>query len=216
MKQLLLVIFLGLMYCSKLFAITVCEVKSQEEKINVIFENNMLGKGTKQFKLTIIDPSGNKTIETFSLSDDSRRKTVALEVGSKVYVDNSAQLNTLEGGKAPDKSAAFLIVMLRDKNQSMHLVEETNTSQAVVEANAQKSADKLKLAGDATKEILVNGNTVTVTYTSTTGEVLAEFDCDKKNGNVKNINDLRKKNKNKTSDEKSKSNVDKAKSLFGK
>ncbi len=221
MKHLLLVIFLGIMYCSKSLAVSnhlpeMVNTKIQEEKINVIFENNMLGKGTKQFKLTIIDPSGNKTIETFSLSDDSRRKTIALEVGSKVYVDNSQKLNTLVGGKVPEKSEPLMTVMARDKNQSIHLVEEENTSQATVETNAQKSADKLKLESNVTKETLVNGNTVTITYKNANGEALAEFDCDKKNGNVKNITDLRKKGNNKTNEEKPKSNIDKAKSLFGK
>ncbi len=209
------------MYCSKINGVNenasiTTENLAQSESINVIFENNSTTKGFKKFKLIIEDPTGKKTTEEFSLSDDSRRKTIALQIGSKVYVENSQKLNTLVGGKIPEKSEPLMTVMLRDKNQSIHLVEEENTSQATVEANAQKSADKLKLEGNATKETLVNGNTVTITYKATSGEVLAEFDCDKKNGNVKNINDLRKKDKNKTAEEKPKSNVDKAKSLFGK
>jgi hypothetical protein len=188
----------------------------QNESINIIFENNSTAKGFKKFKLTIEDPSGKKTLEEFSLSDDSRRKTIAIQIGSKVYVENSQKLNTLVGGKIPEKSEPLMTVMSRDKNQSIHLVEEENTSQATVEMNAQKSADKLKLDADAAKETIVNGNTVTIRYTNAAGKLLAEFDCDKKNGNVKNINDLRKKGDNKIVEEKPKSNVDKAKSLFGK
>jgi hypothetical protein len=220
MKNVFILLFV-LMYCSRISDVysntssfRTCFI--QNESINVIFENNSTTKGFKKFKLIIEDPSGKKTTEEFSLSDDSRRKTIAIQIGSKVYVENSQKLNTLVGGKVPNKSEPLMTVMPRDKNQSIHLVEEENTSQATVEVNAQKSADKLKLESNATKETLVNGNTVTITYKATSGEVLAEFDCDKKNGNVKNINDLRKKDKNKTSDEKPKSNVDRAKSLFGK
>jgi hypothetical protein len=110
-----------------------------------------------------------------------------------VYVTNSVALNTLTGGKAPEKDAPLMTVMLRDKNQSIHLVEEVNAKEADVLANAAKSAAKLKLPATAVISILVNGNTATVTYKDTNEKILAEFDCDKKNGNVKNISDLRKK-----------------------
>jgi hypothetical protein len=217
MKQLLLVIFLGLMYCSKSLAAINFEMRMQEEKINVIFENNSTDKGTKKFKLTIEDPSGGKTVEELTLTDMSRRKTLSLAIGSKVYVENSAKLNTLKGGQIPNKGEPLIIVMLRDKNQSIHLVEEENTSEAIVFENAQKSANKLKLDTDASKSLIVNGNTATVTYKSTSGQLLAEFDCDKKNGNVKNINDVRKKGDNKKGDETTKPDaLNKAKSLFGK
>jgi hypothetical protein len=195
MKQIF--VLLLLMYCSRINCLYANSERlrprfEQKESINVIFENNSTTKGFKKFKLTIEDPSGKKTVEEFSLSDDSRRKTIALSLGSKVYVENSQKLNTLVGGTVPDKSEPFMTVMLRDKNQSIHLVEEENASQAAVEANAQKSADKLKLESNSTKETKVNGNTVTITYKNANGDALAEFDCDKKNGNVKNINDLRK------------------------
>jgi hypothetical protein len=221
MKNLIWIFLLVIMYCAKISTALASSIHStqqvaEEKPINVIFENNSTTKGFKKFKLTIEDPSGKKTVEEFSLSDDSRRKTIAIQIGSKVYVENTQKLNTLVGGKTPDKSEPLMTVMSRDKNQSIHLVEEENTSQAAVEVNAQKSADKLKLDADATKETIVNGNTVTIRYTNAVGKLLAEFDCDKKNGNVKNINDLRKKGENKTVEEKPKSNVDKAKSLFSK
>jgi hypothetical protein len=164
----------------------------QDEKINVIFQNNdgLNKKATTQkYKLTIEDLSGNKTAEEFSLGIDSRRKTIAIGVGSKVYVDNGYKLNTLGGGKSPDKSAPFMTVMMRDKNQTINLNEEVVATEALVLSNAQKSADKLKLDSSLTKEIYVTGNIATVYYKDGSGKIKAGFDCDKKSGNVKNIDD---------------------------
>lgn len=188
------------------------------EKININFENNSTSKGDKKFKITIVDPSGTKTVEEFSLGDMSRRKMLSLMVGSKIYVENGYKLNTLVGGKVPGKEEPFMTVMLRDRAQTIHLVEEENATQALVEANARKSADKLKLDANATTETLVQGNTVTITYKDASGKSLAEFDCDKKSGNVKNINDLRKKGEEaKKADEKPEDKAEKkVKGLFGK
>jgi ABC-type uncharacterized transport system permease subunit len=163
-----------------------------KEIINVIFENNSTSKGIKKFKLTIVDQSGSKRTEEISMSEDSRRKTLSLNIGSSVYVANSAALNTLVGGKAPSKDAPLMTVKMRDKNQTIHLVEEVNAKESDVLANAAKSAAKLKLASDVTISYIVTGNTVTVYYRNNKGKIIAEFDCDKKNGAVKNINDLRK------------------------
>ncbi len=164
----------------------------QDEKINVIFQNNdgANKKATSQkYKLTVEDLSGNKTVEEFSLGIDSRRKTIAIGIGSKVYVDNGYKLNTLGGGKSPDKSAPFMTVMMRDKNQTINLNEELVATEVIVLANAQKSADKLKLDASLTKEIYVTGNIATVYYKNGSGKIKAGFDCDKKSGNVKNIDD---------------------------
>jgi hypothetical protein len=197
MKKVFMLLVLSIVVCSSWAKKTTHSIHRQpftkEEAINVIFENNSTTKGAKKFTLTIIEPSGNKRTETISMTDDSRRKTLSLIVGSKVYVTNSVALNTLTGGKTPEKDAPLMTVMLRDKNQSIHLVEEVNAKEADVLANAAKSAAKLKLPATAVISILVNGNTATVTYKDTNEKILAEFDCDKKNGNVKNISDLRKK-----------------------
>jgi hypothetical protein len=163
----------------------------KQDNINVIFENNSITKGIKKFMLTVIDLSGNKKIEEISMSDDSRRKTLSLSIGSSIYVSNSAALNTLVGGKAPSKDAPLMTVKMRDKNQTIHLVEEVNAKEVDVLANAAKSAIKLKLDSDVTINYVVTGNIVTVYYRNNKGKILAEFDCDKKNGAVKNINDLR-------------------------
>jgi hypothetical protein len=164
------------------------------EVIRVIFQNNSGKKGLIKFKLTIQNPTGEKQIEELAISGDaSIRKELNLEIGSKVYVENGYKLNTLVGGKVPAKDAPFMTVMARDKNQTINLVEETNAAEAVVLANAAKSAEKLKITSDAKVDYLVTGNIVTVTYKGGNGSTLAEFDCDKKNGNVKNISDLRKK-----------------------
>lgn len=164
----------------------------QDEKINIIFQNND-GFDNKasahKYKLTIEDASGKKSVEEFSLGIDSRRKTIAIAVGSKVYLENGYKLNTLGGGKIPEKTAPFMTVMLRDRNQTINLNEELIVTEAVVLANAQKSADKLKLDASLTKEVYVTGNIATVYYKNGAGKIRAGFDCDKKNGNVKNIDD---------------------------
>ncbi len=223
MKKISLLVFIALMCSINIQSLTVYTnhfliTMGDGEKININFENNSTSKGDKKFKLTIVDPSGTKTVEEFSLGDMSRRKMLTLTVGSKIYVENSSKLNTLVGGKVPGKDEPFMTVMLRDKAQTIHLVEEENATQAVVEANARKSADKLKLDANATTETLVQGNTVTITYKSTDGKLLAEFDCDKKSGNVKNITDLRKKGEEvKKAEDKPEDKAEKKiKGLFGK
>lgn len=164
------------------------------ETIRVIFQNNSGKKGIIKFKLTIENADGTKRVEELAISGDmSIRKELNLEIGSKVYVENGYKLNTLVGGKVPSKDAPFMTVMARDKNQTINLVEETNAAEAVVLANAAKSAEKLKITSDAKIDYVVTGNMVIVTYKGGNGSTLAEFDCDKKNGNVKNISDLRKK-----------------------
>jgi hypothetical protein len=164
------------------------------ETIRVIFQNNSGKKGIMKFKLTIENPDGTKRVEELAISGDaSIRKDLNLEVGSKVYVENGYKLNTLVGGKTPAKDAPFMTVMARDRNQTINLVEETNAAEAVVLANAAKAAEKLKITSDAKVDYVVTGNIVTVSYKGGNGSTLAEFDCDKKNGNVKNISDLRKK-----------------------
>jgi hypothetical protein len=97
------------------------------------------------------------------------------------------------GGKVPAKDSPFITVMARDKKQTINLVEETNAAEAVVLANAAKAAEKLKIVTDSKVDYVDTGNIVTVSYKAGNGSTLAEFDCDKKNGNVKNISDLRKK-----------------------
>jgi uncharacterized protein YxeA len=222
MKKILYTVILGLTFINsysedRTNPYLFIEQKEAYEKINVIFENNGNAKEIVKFELTIIEPNGNKIIEELSLGEMSRRKTVSISVGSKIYLKNSAKLNTLIGGRIPADSEAFMVVMLRDRNQSIHLVEETNATQQLIEANAQKSADKLKLESGATKSTLVNGNTVTITYTDASGIILAEFDCDKKSGNVKNIADLRKKEEEKkTTQEPENKGINKAKGLLGK
>jgi hypothetical protein len=164
------------------------------ETIRVIFQNNSGKKGIMKFKLSIENPDGTKREEELAISGDmSIRKDMNLEVGSKVYVENGYKLNTLVGGKTPAKDAPFMTVMARDRNQTINLVEETNAAEAVVLANAAKAAEKLKITSDAKVDYVVTGNIVTVSYKGGNGSTLAEFDCDKKNGNVKNISDLRKK-----------------------
>jgi hypothetical protein len=164
------------------------------ESIRVIFQNNSGKKGMMKFKLTIENPDGTKRVEELAISGDaSIRKDLNMEVGSKVYVENGYKLNTLVGGKTPAKDAPFMTVMARDRNQTINLVEETNAAEAVVLANAAKAAEKLKITSDAKIDYIVTGNIVTVSYKGGNGNTLAEFDCDKKNGNVKNISDLRKK-----------------------
>jgi hypothetical protein len=184
--------------CSKLVFITLnllflgFSSFDQDEKINIIFQNNDgfdKKASAHKYKLTIEDASGNKSVEEFSLGIDSRRKTIAIAVGSKVYVENGYKLNTLVGGKIPEKTAPFMTVMLRDRNQTINLNEELIVTEAVVLANAQKSADKLKLDAGLTKEVYVTGNIATVYYKNGAGKIRAGFDCDKKNGNVKNIDD---------------------------
>jgi hypothetical protein len=166
------------------------------EVIRIIFQNNSGKKGIMKFKLTIESPDGTKRIEELSISGDaSIRKDLNLEVGSKVYIENGYKLNTLIGGKVPAKDAPFMTVMVRDKNQTINLVEETNAAEVVVLANAAKSAEKLKIPAGSKIEYIVTGNIVTISYKTTDGIALADFDCDKKNGNVKNISDLRKKGK---------------------
>ena len=226
MTQLLLSVKLVVVCCNLLFLnlTNVSKVNfktSQDEKINIIFQNNdgANKKATAQkYKLTVEDLSGNKTVEEFSLGIDSRRKTIAIGVGSKVYIDNGYKLNTLGGGKSPDKSAPFMTVMMRDRNQTINLNEEKNADESVVLANAQKSADKLKLDSSLTKEIYVTGNIATVYYKDGSGKIKAGFDCDKKSGNVKNIDDRKGKDdqgpagKIPTKDD----GVKKLKGLFGK
>jgi hypothetical protein len=167
---------------------------SLNEVIRVIFQNNSGKKGIIKFKLTIENPDGTKRVEELAISGDmSIRKDLNLEVGSKVYVENGYKLNTLVGGKTPAKDAPFMTVMTRDKNQTINLVEETNATEAIVLSNAAKAAEKLKITSDPKIDYVVTGNIVTVSYKGGNGSTLAEFDCDKKNGNVKNISDLRKK-----------------------
>jgi hypothetical protein len=188
---------------------------SLNEVIRVIFQNNSGKKGIMKFKLTIENPDGAKRVEELAISGDaSIRKDLNLEIGCKVYVDNGYKLNTLIGGKIPAKDGPFMTVMARDKNQTINLVEETNAAEAVVLANAAKSAEKLKITSDAKIDYVVTGNIVTVTYKAGNGSTLAEFDCDKKNGNVKNINDLRKKQDDQGPA--GKSGVNKAKGMLGK
>jgi hypothetical protein len=164
------------------------------EIIRVIFQNNSGKKGIIKFKLTIENTDGIMRVEELSISGDmSIRKELNLGVGSKVFVENGYKLNTLTGGKVPAKDAPFMTVMARDKNQTINLVEETNATEAIVLANAAKAAEKLKITSDAKIDYIVTGNIVTVSYKGGNGNTLAEFDCDKKNGNVKNISDLRKK-----------------------
>lgn len=227
MTQLLLLSVKLVVVCCNLLFLNLANVSesnfktSQDEKINVIFQNNdgANKKATAQkYKLTIEDLSGNKIVEEFSLGIDSRRKTIAIGVGSKVYVDNGYKLNTLGGGKSPDKSAPFMTVMLRDRNQTINLNEEKNADESIVLVNAQKSADKLKLDASLTKEIYVTGNIATVYYKNESGKIKAGFDCDKKSGNVKNIDDRKGKDdqgpagKIPTKDD----GVKKLKGLFGK
>jgi hypothetical protein len=230
MTKLILSVKLVVLCCNMLFAnvknISRPEMKSsfktiQEEKINIIFQNNdgLNKKATPQkYKLTIEDLSGNKTIEEFSLGIDSRRKTIAIGIGSKIYIDNGYKLNTLGGGKSPDKSDPFMTVMLRDRNQTINLNEELVATEAIVLSNAQKSADKLKLDSNLTKEIYVTGNIATVYYKNESGKIKAGFDCDKKSGNVKNIDDRKNSDdqgpaaKAPTKDD----GVKKLKGLFGK
>jgi hypothetical protein len=188
----------------------------QNEKINIIFQNNDGVKTMKKYKLTIEDLSGIKTFEEFSLGSDSRRKTIAIGVGCKVYVENAYKLNTLGGGKSPDKSAPLMVVMMRDKNQTINLNEEKNADESVVLANAQKSADKLKLDSGLTTEIFVTGNIATVYYKNASGKIKAGFDCDKKNGNVKNIDDRKGVDDQGPAGKVEKEGVKKLKGLFGK
>lgn len=168
--------------------------KFQDDKINVIFQNNdgITAAKSKKYKLTIENLSGTKSVEEFTLGEMSRRKILAISIGSKVYVDNGYKLNTLVGGKEPNKNDPFMVVMLRDKNQTINLNEEVNTSESTVLINAQKSAEKLKLDTSLKPEIFVTGNIATVYYKDGSGKIKAAFDCDKKNGNVKNIDDRRK------------------------
>ena len=193
MTKLLLSVKLVVLCCNLLF-VNLSNISGttaqtiQDEKINIIFQNNDGANKkatTQKYKLTIEDLSGNKSVEEFSLGIDSRRKTIAIGIGCKIYVDNGYKLNTLVGGKSPDKSAPFMTVMMRDKNQTINLNEELVVAEAVVLANAQKSADKLKLDASLTKEIYVTGNIATVYYKNAAGKIKAGFDCDKKNGNVK-------------------------------
>lgn len=176
-----LIAFFGTAFSTTLFA----------QKINVIFQNNG-GSGTRSFKLTIIAPDGTKTTQDISLPY-TRRQTVALEIGSKVFLDNTKLLNTIVGGKAIATDAPFMTVAAKDKNQVMNLVEETNATQAVIDANVAISAAKLKIPVGSVSESSVSGNTVTTVLKDAAGNILAEFDTDKKTGNVKLITDLRKK-----------------------
>ncbi len=187
-----------------------------DEKINVIFQRNNPAKGSTTYILTIEEPSGTKKTETITMTDGSKRKTVAIMVGSKVYVKNASKLNMLEGGQNQSDSDPLMTVMLRDKNQVINLDEEKNASQSVLEANAQKSATKLKLSEDLQKETVVNGNTATITYKSKSGSPMASFDMDKKTGNVKNIVDMSKANAGKPEDKAKKEGEKKLKGLFGK
>jgi hypothetical protein len=195
MKKIITVAFLALMvnFCNAKIELSILNFQPQEI-IRVIFQNNSGKKGIIKFKLTIENPDGTKRVEELAISGDMGiRKELNLEIGSKVYVDNGYKLNTLVGGKVPAKDAPFMTVMARDKNQTINLIEETNVAEVVVLANAAKSAEKLKITGDAKVDYVVTGNIVTVTYKGGNGSKLAEFDYDKKNGNVKSINDLRKK-----------------------
>ncbi len=191
----------------------------QDEKINIIFQNNdgFDKKATpRKYKLTIEDATGSKSTEEFSLGIDSRRRTIAIAVGSKVYVENGYKLNTLGGGKEPNKKDPFMTVMLRDKNQTINLNEELVATEAVVLANAQKSADKLKLDSSLSTEIYVTGNIATVYYKDGSGKIKAAFDCDKKNGNVKNIDDRRKNDDQGPAKSPEKEGVKKLKGLLGR
>ncbi len=175
------------------FVVNICQAKN-DDPIRVIFQNNSGKKGLMKFKLTIENPDGAKRVEELAISGDmSIRKELNLAIGCKVYIDNGYKLNTLVGGKAPAKDAAFMTVMARDKNQTINLVEEINATEASVLANAAKAAEKLKLPANLNIEIVVSGNIATVYYKDANGYSHANFDCDKKTGNLKNINDTRKK-----------------------
>jgi hypothetical protein len=221
MTNLAFTLKLVVMCCNMFFMnfsnISALESKNrQDEKINIIFQNNDGAKIMKKYKLTIEDLSGNKSVEEFSLGADSRRKTIAIGVGCKVYVENAYKLNTLGGGKSPDKSAPLMVVMMRDKNQTINLNEEKNADESVVLANAQKSADKLKLDSSLTKEIFVTGNIATVYYKNGSGKIKAGFDCDKKNGNVKNIDDRKGVDDQSPAGKVEKEGIKKLKGIFGK
>jgi hypothetical protein len=167
---------------------------SLNEVIRIIFQNNSGKKGIMKFKLIIENPDSAKGVEELSINGDaSIRKELNLEIGSKIFVENGYKLNTLIGGKVPAKDAPFMTIMTRDKNQTTNLVEETNAAEALVLANAEKSAEKLKIPSSSKIGYIVTGNIVTISYKTTDGIALAEFDCDKKNGNVKNMSNLRKK-----------------------
>jgi hypothetical protein len=175
------------------FVVNICQAKN-DDPIKVIFQNNSGKKGIMKFKLTIENPDGAKRVEELAISGDMLiRKELNLAIGSKVYVDNGYKLNTLVGGKAPAKETPFMTVMARDKNQTINLVEETNATEAIVLTNAAKAAAKLKMPANLVIEIEVTGNIATVFYKDANGYSLANFDCDKKSGNIKNINDTRKK-----------------------
>ncbi len=133
-----------------------------------------------------------------------------------MYIDNAYKLNTLGGGKAPSKSDPLMVVMMRDKNQTINLNEDKNADESVVLANAQKSADKLKLDASLTKEIFVTGNTATVYYKNASGKIKAGFDCDKKNGNVKYIDDRKGVEDQGPAAKVEKEGIKKLKGLFGK
>ena len=181
-----------------LFTLSICLVaiclqsSAFAQKINVIFQNNSTEKGARKFKLEVENPDGTKTTENFAL-EATRRQTVALEIGAKVFVTNTKALNTIQGGAEVSNTTPFMTVVAKDKNQVMNLVEETNASQNVITENVTKSASKLKLPTDASSESTVSGNTVTTKFKDKKGNAIAEFDTDKKTGNVKLITDLRKK-----------------------
>lgn len=164
----------------------------QAQKINVIFQNNSTTKGMKKFKLDIQNPDGTKTTQDFSL-EQTRRQTVPIEIGAKVFTSNTKTLNMVEGGKEIGADEPLMIVSAKDKNQTINLVEEKNASQKMINDNIAKSAAKLKLPTDATSESYVSGNIVTTILKDKNGKSLAEFDTDKKTGVVKLITDLRKK-----------------------
>jgi hypothetical protein len=195
MKKIIAVACLALMvnFCNANIELSTLNLQPLET-IRVIFQNNSGKKGIIKFKLTIENPDGAKRVEELAISGDaSIRKELNLEIGSKIFVENGYKLNTLIGGKVPAKDAPFMTVMARDKNQTINLVEETNATEALVLANAAKSAEKLKIPSSSKIDYIVTGNIVTISYKTTDGIALADFDCDKKNGSVKNISDLRKK-----------------------
>ncbi len=162
------------------------------QKINVIFQNNSTAKGVKKFKLDIQNPDGSKSTQELSL-DQTRRQTIPIEVGAKVFTANAKNLNFVEGGKELKADVPLMIVQAKDKNQTINLVEEKNASQKVIDDNIAKASSKLKLPTDTSAESFVSGNIVTTILKDKNGNPLAEFDTDKKTGAVKLITDLRKK-----------------------
>ena len=119
MKQIILSLCLLVIVNAKNFSQTVTSGNSEPELISFKLKNNSLLPA----KITVIsyrpDETGNGTKGIFIISYGSIK--FSFPVGSKIYLANSEQINTVMSGAKISDQSPFMVVKKEDEGQSFNI-----------------------------------------------------------------------------------------------